>query len=90
MFLGVVLRKLEGGMKGDEKDCFGIYPTRYALVSSDLWTQIFVSRMVDFPVESPLQSAAQMKSKYTTVCALGCALGFSEKWLISNVLIVYI
>ena len=58
-------------------------------MSGDLWTQIFVSRTVDFSVESPRQSAALMKSSVTTNCDVGCDIGFAGKWLISNVLIVY-
>ena len=58
-------------------------------MSSDLWTQISASHTVDFPVESSLQSAALMKSSVTTNCDVGRDIGFAEKWLISNVLIVY-
>ena len=39
----------------------------YPQVSSDLWTQIFASRTVDFPVEPPRQSAAK-DAKCHIVC----------------------
>ena len=48
--------------------------------SNDPWTQISASRTVDFPVESSLQSAAQMKSNFTSRCDVGCEVGFAEKY----------
>ena len=59
-------------------------------MSSDLWTQISVSRTVDFPVESALQSAALLTMKvvhFVHFRALSGALSFEENSAVSYIII---